>query len=264
MSWREGARALAIAARNVLIGCNLVSLRFIHQPRSLVAHANSNLFLWKTLADARRLPQTTIFEALHAQEHPVSLVLDSRWPLWFQPTAWFTADLVNLCLICQIVQPKVVFEIGTALGHAALHFALNTPPDSTIYTLDLPQDERATLRMTAMDGDFAERRNQELLFERDAAGCKVTKLWGDSATFDFSPYEGRVDLFFIDGAHSYEYVKNDTECALRCVRPGGVIAWHDYGRSGVNGVSKYLDGLAARHGRAIFSLVGSSVAVMRI
>jgi hypothetical protein len=65
-------------------------------------------------------------------------------------------------------------------------------------------------------------------------------LFGDSASFDFSPFAGAVDLFFIDGAHSYEYVRSDTLRALQCVRPGGVIAWHDFGRTGVNGVSRWL------------------------
>ena len=36
-----------------------------------------------------------------------------------------------------------------------------------------------------------------------------------------------MDLVFVDGAHSYDYVKNDTEKGLEMLRPGGVIAWHD-------------------------------------
>jgi predicted O-methyltransferase YrrM len=36
-----------------------------------------------------------------------------------------------------------------------------------------------------------------------------------------------MDLVFVDGAHSYEYVKNDTEKGWEMLRPGGIIAWHD-------------------------------------
>jgi hypothetical protein len=69
-----------------------------------------------------------------------------------------------------------------------------------------------------------------------------------------------VDLFFIDGAHSYEYVRQDTLNALKCCRKGGVIAWHDFGRSGVNGVSRWICELAQEH--KVYSVPGSSLAFM--
>lgn len=33
---------------------------------------------------------------------------------------------------------------------------------------------------------------------------------------------------FIDGAHTYEYVKIDTDNALNLVNYNGYIVWHDY------------------------------------
>lgn len=36
------------------------------------------------------------------------------------------------------------------------------------------------------------------------------------------------DLVFIDGTHTAEAVERDTKLALRCVRPGGFVAWHDW------------------------------------
>src|SRR5437899_236410 len=50
-------------------------------------------------------------------------------------------DLVSLCLISRLIQPKIVFEIGTFEGVSALHFALNSPDNCTVYTLDLPRDK---------------------------------------------------------------------------------------------------------------------------
>jgi len=32
----------------------------------------------------------------------------------------------------------------------------------------------------------------------------------------------------VDGAHSYDYVKNDSEKGWRMLRSGGVMAWHDF------------------------------------
>jgi hypothetical protein len=36
-----------------------------------------------------------------------------------------------------------LFEIGTLNGYSAFHFTLNTPPDATVFTLDLPPGEVA-------------------------------------------------------------------------------------------------------------------------
>ena len=99
-------------------------------------------------------------------------------------------------------------------------------------------------------------------FAQHEAGKRITRLWGDSASFDFSPYYDTVDLFFVDGAHTYEYARKDTESASKCVRPNGVIAWHDYGRSGLSrGVRRWLD----EFGRQceVISCPGSSIALMR-
>jgi hypothetical protein len=58
----------------------------------------------------------------------------------------------------------------------------------------------------------------------------VTHIGHNSQTFDFSPYEGRIDLVFVDGDHSYEGVRSDTRSAYRLLRNDeSVIVWHDYG-----------------------------------
>ena len=89
------------------------------------------------------------------------------------------------------------------------------------------------------------QKGETLEGRKDTA--RIHRLLGDSATFDFSPYARNIDLFFIDGAHTYEYVKNDTLKALECCHPGSVIAWHDYGRMGVNGVRRWLHEFARSH-----------------
>src|SRR5687768_11016497 len=44
--------------------------------------------------------------------------------------------LSYLACICKVVEPKTIFEIGTFRGRTTLNFALNSPPDCRIYTLD--------------------------------------------------------------------------------------------------------------------------------
>ena len=60
------------------------------------------------------------------------------------------------------------------------------------------------------------------------AEAKIEQLYGDSKSFDASPYAERCDLVFVDGSHAYTYVKNDSEKAFAILRPGGIVLWHDY------------------------------------
>jgi hypothetical protein len=53
----------------------------------------------------------------------------------------------------------------------------------------------------------------------------------------------QVDLVFIDADHRYDAVKEDIAHWLKFVRPGGVIAFHDYGV--FEGVTKAVDELGA-------------------
>ena len=38
-----------------------------------------------------------------------------------------------------------------------------------------------------------------------------------------------MGMVIVDGGHSYEVAKSDTQNALRLVRNGGIIVWDDYG-----------------------------------
>ena len=48
-----------------------------------------------------------------------------------------------------------------------------------------------------------------------------------------------MDLVFVDGDHSYEAVKNDSEKALRMLAPGGIILWHDFAAK-TPGIVRYM------------------------
>lgn len=60
----------------------------------------------------------------------------------------------------------------------------------------------------------------------------VTHIGHDSQSFDFSPYANSIDLVFVDGDHSFECVRRDTQNAHSLLRDeGSAIVWHDYGFS---------------------------------
>lgn len=257
-------REIGIVLRNTIVCANLRSLgAAMRNPRMAAYYMTECGFLYRCIFPNHDLPQKPVWEALGGEETSVVLYSHAAKE-WLRPAASFTADLVSMCMICQVLRPKVIFEIGTFRGAGALHWAGNAP-NAEVYTLDLPSQASPSLSVTGVDRahirGHAEAKKME--FTERPEEKRIHCLYGDSASFDFSPFVGKVDLFFIDGAHSYEYVQNDTLHAFSCCKPGSVIAWHDYGRVGFNGVSKWLHELS-RAGREIYRIPGGSLAYARV
>lgn len=155
--------------------------------------------------------------------------------------------LQELAVIAALVRqhaPRTIFEIGTFEGRTTLNMAINSAPETRILTLDLPkaQLDFTKLHITTGDRVFIDKPKSGERFENFESPHKITQLYGDSATFDFSPYFGAIDLVFVDGSHAYDYVRSDTEIALKLLRDGhGAILWHDY--TAWVGVTKALNEL---------------------
>jgi hypothetical protein len=249
---------VGIVLRNMILGGNLESLAALRDPRRAAYYVGECRFLYKCIFPRDGFAQKPVWEAFGADRVPVVLYGGAPGE-WFHAVASYTADLVSMCMLCQILKPKIIFEIGTLRGASALHWAGNAP-DAEVYTLDLPSHGAPSLAVTQMDrhivNDHAEGKHMP-------EASRIHCVYGDSATFDFSPFRGKVDLLFIDGAHSYDYVRNDTLRAGQCCKPGSVIAWHDYGRVGFNGVSKWLHQFA-RQGKTIYRVPGGSLAYTRV
>ena len=144
-------------------------------------------------------------------------------------------ELAYLAIITRAVSPSFVFEIGTFRGRTALTFALNSSPDCVVYTLDLPPDARraaANGDVGRADRTIIEKSETGVDYEGKDVSYKIRQLFGNSLSFDFKPYEGQIDLVFVDGAHHYEAAKSDTNNALRMLRPGGWVVWHDFANYG--------------------------------
>lgn len=163
---------------------------------------------------------------------------------------------------------RTLFEFGTCTGKTAYLWAANCPPEGKVFTLTLAPDQVTSYQGAAEDDpEAAEAAKVESAFTRfvysdtPVAG-KVAQLYGDSKTFDETPYRDACDLVFVDGSHAYTYVKSDSEKALRMVRPGGVVLWHDYcGPRRAKGVFRCLNELAAR--LPLMHLAGTSLVAYR-
>ncbi|MGA9544082.1 MAG: class I SAM-dependent methyltransferase [Candidatus Sulfotelmatobacter sp.] len=268
--------AACVSARNLALGGSVASLSLLGKPRTFFEYATESLFLYRSLSGKRGVPEKFVFEVLPGnRQYELAIANFQCEEGWMRRTGSYSTDLISLCQLCHVLNPKTIFEIGTLRGYTALHLAMNSSPDCRIFTLDLPKSDmqkgdpskdnspkdakvKVRLRTTLMDDLHSQMEVGEYYFRGTPHADRIQLLFGDSAVFDFSPHHGKVDLFFIDGAHSYDYVRSDTENALQCIRPGGVIAWHDFGRVGLNQVSKYILELSRK--LPIYSVPGGSLA----
>ncbi len=160
---------------------------------------------------------------------------------------------------------SLVVEIGTFDGRTTLNLAVNAP-QARVFTLDLPPDQPTLYALASGERPYVDKPQPGARFRdcdpawRGAAG-RIKQLLGDSATFDWSPYAGRAGLVFVDGSHAYDYVRKDSETALRLVAPGGTVLWHDYGCW--EGVSRALDELEAERVLGLRHIAGTSLVVWR-
>jgi predicted O-methyltransferase YrrM len=187
--------------------------------REYLARAGKDIWrsasIFDLLPDLREKPQRIVLEHLPGQG--IHDAVD---------------ELAYLALITRSIAPMLVFEIGTFRGRTALNFAINSPDACRVLTLDLPLEGVDTEHLDPADRALARSRQVGHQYEGKDVSHKIQQLYGDSRTFDFSPYEGHADIVFIDGGHTYEIARSDTENALRICRPGGVILWHDFGNYG--------------------------------
>lgn len=138
------------------------------------------------------------------------------------------AEAGALAALMHRVAARRVFEFGTYQGVSTTQLALNLPPDGMVFTLDLPPAlEAGALRVEKLGERVIAAEPLKGGLVPEELRSKVTFLEADSALFDTKPYENSMDLVFVDGAHSIEYVSNDTAKGLSLLRPGGCIAWHD-------------------------------------
>jgi hypothetical protein len=164
-----------------------------------------------------------------------------------------------LSLITAYLRPKRIFEIGTAKGQGTLLMARQAP-EARIDTLDLGQGP-PSLRPQRDEPPISDADVVGEAFRGTPHDQVITQHFGDSATFDYEPFKGRIDLVFVDGAHTYDYVRADSSTALELLAPGGVIVWDDCSYV-CPGVSRALLQLR-KSGKPIYRVHGTSFAVMR-
>jgi hypothetical protein len=169
----------------------------------------------------------------------------------------FSLDLQELVHILSAVKftgAKSILEVGTFDGFTTLNLAANIDPEGKVYTVDLPKK----ITGDSSDNPYAPYTVGST-FKGEPESTKITLLWADSTITDWQSFGGPFDMILIDGSHTYRDVESDSANALRYLRPGGTVFWHDYGY--FLGVSKAVDELARDHSIAVIK--GTRLACFR-
>jgi hypothetical protein len=175
-------------------------------------------------ADLRAIPVVPPESLLHGQSveitHPVEAYVDGSLT---------TSELVALLALAVRKAPRAVLEIGTFMGQTTRLLAANLP-GATIHTLDLPTDfSPGPVNDPAMPKDdfhLIRQRQPGRAFVSSPDESRIRQHYGDSASWDFKAAVG-ANFFFIDGSHTYEYCRNDSEKCFELCAGRGTFVWHD-------------------------------------
>ena len=155
-------------------------------------------------------------------------------------------EMLYLARTARHANARLVGETGFDTGFSSRAF-LQAHPDARVVSFDVCENRWTGIAKELIDKQFPGRHTLICGDSRDT----VPKFRANSP-------ELRFDLVFIDGGHSYECIKADTETALKILAPNGVIVWDDYAWF-TGGVSQYLTEL--RHSLPLYRIAGSQLVI---
>jgi predicted O-methyltransferase YrrM len=128
-------------------------------------------------------------------------------------------DMILLKSLAKKFDDCAYLEIGSWRGESLVNVS-NATDDCTSLTLSTDD-----LKLLNFSDDFIKVHG--IFSDKIKA---ITKIKGNSQTFDFNQLNKTFDLIFIDGDHSYEGVLNDSKKVFPLRKNNNsIIVWHDYG-----------------------------------
>jgi len=183
---------------------------------SLINHILNNNYVWETYLAKKHASTTTL---------PVVQINDLI-PNFSGTLDVFTylgggslpTDILLLKELSKQINECSYFEIGTWRGESIINVASVA---KECYTLNLSKQEMLQLGLSE------KYANLHSFFSNKTKN--ITQLYGNSLDFDFSALNKKFDLIFIDGNHTYKYIKNDTEKVFKhLTHENSIVVWHDY------------------------------------
>jgi Methyltransferase domain len=161
------------------------------------------------------------------------------------------ADDATLRYLFRNFRPRRHLEFGTWQGDGVLRCVEEC--DATVWTINVLEGEARpdggwaygeletaesdpptpwSERLSTNDGVWARTDSYGQIgrkYLKAGWGKRVCQIYADSRDWDTRAYpDGFFDTAFIDGGHAADVVENDTRQAVRLVRAGGLVIWHDF------------------------------------
>lgn len=135
---------------------------------------------------------------------------------------WGGSGVLDYLLLRTLVakyQLKSYFEIGTYIGDS---IAAVSDLAKTCYSVSVPEDHPAHMK------NWCKTRHMNDYSGKLVKGDNVVPLMYDSKFFPWDEFKDKVDLYFIDGDHSFQGVLVDSlNIAERMDWENDIIVWHD-------------------------------------
>ena len=163
------------------------------------------------------------------------------WKFPGEVNGWLTNQEGRI--LAHLASAKDVLEIGTYCGLSTICMAQTA---RSICCVD-PFDGRGTPTLCRNTlGEFERNINRYKLSHK----VRVLGMAFNDAWLVLQGESQRYDLVFIDGAHDFASVMGDAILGMKLLRPGGLLAFHDYGM--------HPDG---RHDVGVQEAVGKLIAI---
>lgn len=190
---------------------------------------------------------TNFFDVESCDKSPVPAIDPDGFRCPWDVPGWLHYDEAKE--LWRLANGKRVLEIGSYCGCS---------------TICLAQSAKAVVAVDYFDGRGTGSPGDTLVafkanVERYGVASKITTAHPQDDSLLDEP--NQFDFAFVDGAHDYESVKRDIGRVLVVLRPGGLIAFHDYHSASDPGVTQAVDGLLS-DGAELLSIT-NTLAVVR-
>lgn len=133
----------------------------------------------------------------------------------------FTEEIDALQTLVNMLPPVPhVIQIGAGAGTSSLAM-LEARADLTLLTVDI----------TLHDSPFGCLSAEKQVVSDAGMAARLSQIHADSKIVGVHWSGVKSDMVFIDGDHSYEGCKGDISAWLPHVKPGGIMAVHDYNKA---------------------------------
>lgn len=150
-------------------------------------------------------------------------------------------------MLARYAKDRVVLELGSYLGRSTVIMARVA---RLVVAVDWHRGDEFTTKATP---DYDTLRPYLDNLERCGVREKVVSVVGDARTVAPFLASDAFDLAFVDANHTAEAALHDGRLALRCVRPGATVIFHDW-EPGFPGVGEALERLGLPALRSVGSL----------